>query len=33
MQQSKFTLYLSKNIGKMHKILIKVSVNTDFGIN
>ena len=29
----KIHLYLSKNIGKMHKILIKVSVNTDFGIN
>lgn len=29
----KIHLYSSKNIGKMHKILIKVSVNTDFGIN
>ena len=29
----KIHLYLSKNIGKMHKILVKVSVNTDFGIN
>lgn len=29
----KIHLYLSKNIGKMHIILIKVSANTDFGIN